>query len=468
MDFPASDSVATILRHKTVKTENITRIPLLPSEKNSATPTPTMRKAMGREVPSRYKSITTAASQTSTKLIPPTTPKRYASPMPSCSSKTGPSVGPNLPKRAQSAERRRPAPPPSSPSSSSCSSSSSGPATPLGVTDLEMRSASGHLMWPSIRRLSSAFQSESSSIPTNKTTSLDQIRKKTPLKVRSSGTDKLDRWHTPVGGKLSDKSVSTRPGKNLSSQIPSTNKGSPSPARTRPTSVESTLSAPSTVPKQGKQLRGKQVEDAHQLRLNYNRLLQWRFVNARRVEALSAQKEIAEGSLYGAWSNISGLRDSVINKRMHLQQLMEEEKLQFILNNQIVYLEQWALLEGDHSDSLSGSIAALKASTLRLPVTTGTKADLHAVKNAVSSAIDVMQAMGSSVCSLLDKIEGTRFLVSELVAIAAQEKAMLQEYRYLLSMAAQLQVHSGISILNYSSKFIFHLFLTYLYYRYKS
>jgi QWRF family len=32
------------------------------------------------------------------------------------------------------------------------------------------------------------------------------------------------------------------------------------------------------------------------------------------------------------------------------------------------------------------------------------QADLHSVKNAVSSAIDVMQSMGSSVCSLLDKV----------------------------------------------------------------
>lgn len=32
------------------------------------------------------------------------------------------------------------------------------------------------------------------------------------------------------------------------------------------------------------------------------------------------------------------------------------------------------------------------------------QANLHDVKNAVSSAIDVMQSMGSSVCSLLDKV----------------------------------------------------------------
>lgn len=123
---------------------------------------------------------------------------------------------------------------------------------------------------------------------------MDQNRKKTPLKTRSSVTEQLDRWRTPVGGKLLDKPVLTRPGKNSPSQIPSTNKGFRSPVRARPTPVQSALSATSAAARQGKQLRGKQVEDAHQLRLNYNKILQWRFVNAREAKALSAQKEIAE------------------------------------------------------------------------------------------------------------------------------------------------------------------------------
>ncbi|KAF3339143.1 QWRF motif-containing protein 8 [Carex littledalei] len=407
MDFPASDSAATALRHKTAKLENIARAPLLLSEKNSAVMGSAMRKATAREVSSRYKSIGAIGPQT-------TTPKRYASPVTGRSGKNIHSVGPPLPKRAQSAERRRPTLPPSSPSSSSScsSSSSSGPATPIGVTDLEMRStASGHMMWPSMRRLSASFQSEPISIPTNKNSCVDQNKKKTPLKTR----------------KLSDKPVLSRP----------------SPVRARPTPVQSALSATSAGARQGKQLRGKQIEDAHQLRLNYNKLLQWRFVNAREAEALSAQKEIAEGTLYGVWNNLSGLRDSIINKRMHLQQLIQEEKLQLVLNDQIAYLEQWALLENDHSASLSGSIDALKASTLRVPVTAGAKANLHDVKNAVSSAIDVMQSMGSSVCSLLDKVEGRGSLVSELGTVAAQEKAMLEEYRDHLSIITQLQIQES-------------------------
>jgi QWRF family len=146
-----------------------------------------------------------------------------------------------------------------------------------------------------MRRLSTAFQSaEPISVPTNKTIFLEQTRKKTPLKARRLVTDQLDRWHDPVGGKQSDKLVLARLGKESLSQIPSTKRGSPSPVRARPTPVPSALNATSAVSIQGKQLRGKQKEDAHQLRLNYNKLLQWQFVNARGAKALSTQKEITE------------------------------------------------------------------------------------------------------------------------------------------------------------------------------
>jgi QWRF family len=40
---------------------------------------------------------------------------------------------------------------------------------------------------------------------------------------------------------------------------------------------------------------------------------------------------------------------------------------------QITYLEEWSLIDKDHSHSLSDATEALKASTLRLPVVGGAK-----------------------------------------------------------------------------------------------
>lgn len=104
----------------------------------------------------------------------------------------------------------------------------------------------------------------------------------------------------------------------------------------------------------------------------------------------------------------------------------------------MVSLEDWAALERDHVSSLVGAIADLEANTLRLPATGGTKvyiyiycyyceyswklnpedeeysyhlellflqADVESLKAAMSSALDVMQAMGSSIWSLLSKVK---------------------------------------------------------------
>ena len=97
------------------------------------------------------------------------------------------------------------------------------------------------------------------------------------------------------------------------------------------------------------------------------------------------------------------------------------------------YLEEWSSLETEYIDSLSGIVEALTATILCLPVD-GAKvgiecrlhfchvfllfrlilrpsllspelqADIQDVKNAVGSAVDIMQTIGSSICSLLAKV----------------------------------------------------------------
>lgn len=181
------------------------------------------------------------------------------------------------------------------------------------------------------------------------------------------------------------------------------------------------------------------IEDAHVLRLLYNRHLQWRFVNARAEAGLSIQRLTAEKNLYNAWEATSELRDSVTFKKIQLQLFRKNWKLTTILKGQLFYLEEWALLDRDHSSSLSGAIEAMKASTLRLPVIGGARADVQKVKDAVSSAVDVMQALGSSICSLLSRVQGTDSLVSELANVAAQEQELLSQCKDLLSTVALLQ-----------------------------
>ncbi|MED6164194.1 hypothetical protein PIB30_117053 [Stylosanthes scabra] len=190
--------------------------------------------------------------------------------------------------------------------------------------------------------------------------------------------------------------------------------------------------------------RGKvgenRILDAHLLRLVYNRYLQWRFVNARADASLSAQTLNAEKSLYDAWLATSKLRESVRAKRTELQLLKQQFKLMSILKGQMMYLEDWPSLDRMYSSSLSGAIEALKGSTLRLPVVSGAKADVLNVKDAICSAMDVMQAMASSICLLSPKVGHVNSLVVEVANLSSKERVLLEECKELLSMLTTMQV----------------------------
>ncbi|XP_040997264.1 AUGMIN subunit 8-like [Juglans microcarpa x Juglans regia] len=219
-----------------------------------------------------------------------------------------------------------------------------------------------------------------------------------------------------------------------------------SPSRIRPsnpsTQSNGTASVLSFIADVKKGKKGTSyIEDAHQLRLLYNRCLQWRFANARAKAVFYIQNVIAERTLFNVWNNTTlDLWDSVIRKRINLQQLKLKLKLNSVLNDQMAYLNDWALLENDHIHSLSGAVEDLEASTVRLPVTTGAWADIESLKAAISSAVDVMQAMGSSIGSLLSRVEGMNILVSELAVMAAQEKATVDECEAMLASMAAMQV----------------------------
>ncbi|XP_059313922.1 QWRF motif-containing protein 2 [Lycium ferocissimum] len=226
----------------------------------------------------------------------------------------------------------------------------------------------------------------------------------------------------------------------------SPSRGMPSPSRVR--NVVSTINSnfvetPSVLSFAVDVRRGKvgenKIVDAHLLRLLYNRHLQWRFVNATTEATLLVQKHSAEKTLWNAWITISDLRDTVTKKRHRLQLLRQKLKLASILKGQMMSLEVWASFDKEHSISLLGAIEALKASTLRLPVV-GANIDIQNLKDAVSSAHSVMQAMATSVGSILGKVEELNSLVSELAKVTAKEQASLEQCKDFLSMIATMQV----------------------------
>ncbi|KAL0925995.1 hypothetical protein M5K25_004375 [Dendrobium thyrsiflorum] len=111
---------------------------------------------------------------------------------------------------------------------------------------------------------------------------------------------------------------------------------------------------------------------------------------------------------------------------------------------QMVFLEECSLLDREHSSSLSGAIEALEASILRLPVVGGARADLQDVKDAVGSAVDVMQAMGASTYSILSK-QFSLFLASNLA-----RKYLKSSISYQIGIRASLETNRGLILTDFS------------------
>ncbi|BAS99802.1 QWRF motif-containing protein 2 [Oryza sativa Japonica Group] len=207
---------------------------------------------------------------------------------------------------------------------------------------------------------------------------------------------------------------------------------SPSPARCSATAAASAV--PGRLQAQGK------AEEEHQLRLLHNRHLQWRLANAVAGAAISAQELNAEKQLCGAWVSILGMSKSIALKKLELQLLRQNCKVMNTLKGQMAYLEEWSLLENKYANSLSGTVEALNATVLRLPVSDGAVADFQSVKNAVGSAVDVMQTMRNSMSYLLPKLARTNVLVSQLSIITRQEQVLMAQCRELLSTLALMHV----------------------------
>ncbi|KAI8004615.1 QWRF motif-containing protein 2 [Camellia lanceoleosa] len=234
------------------------------------------------------------------------------------------------------------------------------------------------------------------------------------------------------------------PSKLVTSSVSSPSRGMMSPSRVRNGGVASTVNndlgnTPSILSFAADVRRGK-VGDAHVLRLLHNRHLQWRFINARADNAMMVQKVTAERSLYNGWVATSKLLHSIKTKRIELQLLRQNLMLYSILKGQMLYLDDWDLIDWDHSNSLSGAIEALESSTLRLPIVGGARADIQNVKDAICSAVDVMQSMASSICSLLTKVDQVNPLLSELANTTAKERALLDQCKDLLSTLTAMQV----------------------------
>ncbi|XP_043703750.1 QWRF motif-containing protein 7-like [Telopea speciosissima] len=182
-----------------------------------------------------------------------------------------------------------------------------------------------------------------------------------------------------------------------------------------------------------------QEELLHQLRIMHTRLLQWRFANARAESTLAANKHFAEDKIFKVWLRIFHLRNSILEKRLHIEKLKHEIKIIQIIDPQVCIINEWEKIEKKNSEAVARIGRKLSASSTALPLINGAKADSDSVQNAMFTAMSVMESIEATIMKFISQVEEAASLASELVNTVEQERKELQELRKEIAIVASLE-----------------------------
>lgn len=184
----------------------------------------------------------------------------------------------------------------------------------------------------------------------------------------------------------------------------------------------------------------RRTEAALDAALMNNRWLQWCFVNTRAETALLAQAKTAESCLYNAAWRIHDFQASVSAKRILLDNVKHQLKLHSVLSSVGKQLEEWDTLRSEHSMTLKGVEEALEATVTNVPLVSGAKIEIQSFKDALASAISVMNGVDVSVSKFLPKVEVADSLLSKLAETIILERACLQELNELIWLTNELEI----------------------------
>uniref|UniRef100_J3MW66 Uncharacterized protein n=2 Tax=Oryza brachyantha TaxID=4533 RepID=J3MW66_ORYBR len=168
--------------------------------------------------------------------------------------------------------------------------------------------------------------------------------------------------------------------------------------------------------------------------------IQYRFLNARAAAVARAKTSAAQKSLFGLAERITGLRESVTEKRVEVERIRREQTLCSVVDDQVPYLDQWCDLEGDHSSCLTGVTSALYNASLRLPVIGNVRANSEEITEVLNSAVQLLEPLSPCVQTFLPKVQEVDDVAAKLAQVIASERSLIEECGNLLYQAQHMQM----------------------------
>ncbi|XP_020215201.1 QWRF motif-containing protein 3 [Cajanus cajan] len=181
-------------------------------------------------------------------------------------------------------------------------------------------------------------------------------------------------------------------------------------------------------------------EVVHQLRLLNNRLIQWRFANARAHAVNHNMSLQAESNLICAMDGLAKLRHSVMQKKIELEREKLEMKLIFVLHSQMKLLEMWRFMERQHVAAITEMKECLHSVVCKVPLLEGAKVDIQLASIEQRHACDLADSVKSVLSTFSPLADETAKLLSELARVVAHEKLLLQEFNDIVHTMSVLEL----------------------------
>ncbi|XP_030546277.1 QWRF motif-containing protein 3 [Rhodamnia argentea] len=182
------------------------------------------------------------------------------------------------------------------------------------------------------------------------------------------------------------------------------------------------------------------AENVHQLRLFHNRLIQWQYANAKADTANLKITSQTERNLVCAWSSLTKLQHSVLQKKLQMMKEKFQMKLNLILQSQIRPLETWGDMERQHFLAISKTTESLQSIVCRLPLIEGAEVEPQSTSFALRHALDLTTSIKSAITDISPSGDGTIPLLSELAKVVGQEKLLLEECLEYLRTISTLEI----------------------------
>ncbi|KAI3783822.1 hypothetical protein L1987_42910 [Smallanthus sonchifolius] len=188
-----------------------------------------------------------------------------------------------------------------------------------------------------------------------------------------------------------------------------------------------------------KKVTSSEDADRHYFTLLNNRLLQWRFANARAETTMSTSRIVAEKKIFNTWLEMLAIRNSNMVKRMEVEKLKNDIKLYHIMNSQLFLLEKWSRMEAKNFEAVGRVVRKLSVASINVPLLHDSKGDVSDVCDVLDTATMLLENIESTISKLSYEAEQSCYLLTELSIIAKEETELLAELQTWISDVVSLK-----------------------------